>query len=56
MGLSWMSTVFTKLTFRMMLLKRAYNRSEFENFVSQTGFHTADIEESPTGFEVWLKK
>jgi ubiquinone/menaquinone biosynthesis C-methylase UbiE len=56
MGMSWLSRVFTKFTFRFMLLKRAYNRSEFENFVSQTGFHTADIEESPTGFEVWLKK
>ena len=56
MGLSWMSSVFTKLTFRMMLLKRAYTRSEFENFVSQTEFHHADIEETPTGFEVRLQK
>lgn len=56
MGLTWMSSVFTKLTFRMMLLRRAYTRSEFENFVSQTEFHHADIEETPTGFEIRLQK
>ena len=56
MGLSWASSVFTKLTFRFLLLKRAYTRSEFEKFVSQTEFHHADIEESPTGFEIRLLK
>jgi ubiquinone/menaquinone biosynthesis C-methylase UbiE len=56
MALSWMSSVFTKLTFRMMLLKRAYTRGEFENFVSQTEFQRAGIEKSPTGFEITLNK
>lgn len=56
MGLSWASTVFTKLTFRLMLLKRAYTRSEFEKFVSQTGFRHGDIQETPTGFEIRLQK
>src|SRR5579872_6540061 len=36
MGLSWASRIMTKLTFRMMLLKRAYSRADFENFVAQT--------------------
>jgi ubiquinone/menaquinone biosynthesis C-methylase UbiE len=56
MGMSWLSRVFTKFTFRFMLLKRAYTRSEFEDFVSQSEVHTADIEETPTGFEIHLKK
>ena len=56
MGLGWMSTVFTKLTFRFMLLKRAYTRSGFEKFVSQTEFHHADIHEDPIGLEVRLRK
>ena len=56
MGMSWSSTVFTKLTFRFMLLKRAYTRSEFEKFVSETEFHHAGIQESGTGFEIRLQK
>lgn len=56
MGLSWSSRIMTKLTFRMMLLKRAYSRSDFENFVAQTEFHRAEIEQSLTGFEITLRK
>ena len=56
LGMGWASTIFTKLTFRLMLLKRAYTRSEFENFVSQTEFHHADIQETPTGLEITLRK
>jgi hypothetical protein len=39
-----------------MLLKRAYTRSEFEQFLSQTQFRKVDIRESLTGLEVWLEK
>ena len=56
LGMGWASRIFTKLTFRLMLLKRAYTRSEFENFVSQTEFHHADIQENPTGLEITLRK
>jgi ubiquinone/menaquinone biosynthesis C-methylase UbiE len=56
MGMGGISKVFTKFTFRFMLLKRAYTRSEFERFVSQTEFHHADIEETATGFEITLQK
>jgi hypothetical protein len=55
-GLSWGSSVFTKLTFRFMLLKRACTRSEFEKFVSQSEFHHAEIEETLTGLEITLQK
>lgn len=56
LGMGPVSRIFTKLTFRFMLLRRAYTRSEFESFVSQTGFDHADIEESPTGLEIRLRK
>jgi hypothetical protein len=39
-----------------MLIKRAYTKSEFEEFVSQAGFGKCKIVESLTGFEVWLEK
>ena len=55
MGLSWLSKVNTKFTFRI-LRRRAYTRSEFEQFVSQTGFQTADIRENAIGLAVWLEK
>ena len=56
MGMGWMSTVFTKFTFRFMLLKRAYTRKQFEEFVSQSEFHHAEIQETPTGLEIRLLK
>ncbi len=56
MGLSWASTISTKLTFRFMLLKRAYVRSEIEAFVAQTEFHEAEIDVNPMGLEINLRK
>ncbi len=56
MGLTWGSSVFTKLTFRFMLLKRAYRREDFEKFVAQTEFRQAEIEQSLTGLEITLRK
>jgi ubiquinone/menaquinone biosynthesis C-methylase UbiE len=56
MGLSWASSISTKLTFRFMLLKRAYTGGEFEKFIAQTPFHQAQIEETSTGLEITLQK
>jgi ubiquinone/menaquinone biosynthesis C-methylase UbiE len=56
MGLGAASAVMTKLTFRFMLLKRAYTRGEFERFIEQSGFRPAEIQEEPIGFEIWLTK
>lgn len=56
MGLGAMSSIMTKLTFRFMLLKRAYTRGEFEQFIAKSGFPPADIRETPIGFEIWLRK
>jgi ubiquinone/menaquinone biosynthesis C-methylase UbiE len=56
MDLSWISAIMTKLTFRTMLLKRAYTRVDFENFISQTEFKRGDFHETATGFEIQLEK
>jgi ubiquinone/menaquinone biosynthesis C-methylase UbiE len=48
--------VITKLTFRFMLLKRAYTKSEFENLVGQTKFRSCEISEDCIAFEVSLRK
>lgn len=48
--------LMTKLTFRFMLIKRAYTRKQFETFASQTKFKTCRIKETLIGFEIWLEK
>ena len=56
MRLGRVNTVITKLTFRYMLLKRAYTRSEFEQFLSQTKFGHIDIKEDLLGLELSLQR
>jgi ubiquinone/menaquinone biosynthesis C-methylase UbiE len=48
--------IITKFTFRHMLLKRAYTKSEFEQMVSRTKFQRAEIHENLLGLEVVLSK
>lgn len=54
MGLGAVNTIVTKLTFRFMLLKRAYTKSEFEEFLSHTKFGPVEIREELTGLELLL--
>ena len=56
MNMGAINSVVTKLTFRLMLLKRAYTRDEFNQFISESGFENFDIQEVPIGFEIWLSK
>ena len=56
MGMSLFSRWMTKLTFRLMLLKRAYTRDELDKMVTQTEFTKTEIAENEIGFEVWLTK
>ncbi|MBV9498160.1 MAG: class I SAM-dependent methyltransferase [Acidobacteriaceae bacterium] len=56
MELGAVNSIITKLTFRFMLLKRAYTRLEFEQFLAQTKFQEIEIQESPIGLELWLTK
>ena len=56
MHLGLVSTMMTKLTFRFMLLKRAYTRAQFEELLSHTKFGGIEIAEGPIGFELSLKR
>jgi len=56
MRLGRVNTFLTKLAFRFMLLKRAYTRREFEQFLSQTRFGPAEIREDLTGLELLLQR
>jgi len=56
MGLNWINTVFTKLTFRTFLLKNAYTKNEIKELASHTDFKKCKIPEDPIGFELWLEK
>ena len=46
--------MISKLTFRFMLLKRAYTRKQFEEFLAQTKFAPIDIREEQVGLELSL--
>jgi len=46
----------TKLTFRFILLKRAYTKREFEHFLAQTDFGSNEIKEDLTGLELVLQR
>jgi len=56
MRLGRVNTVLTKLAFRFMLLKRAYTRKEFEQFLAQTKFGPIDIQEDLAGLELTLHR
>jgi ubiquinone/menaquinone biosynthesis C-methylase UbiE len=51
-----LNSAVMKMTFRMMLLKRAYTRGDFERFISESGFQNSQIAAAPLGFEIALVK
>lgn len=55
-GLGMVSRWMTKLTFRFMLIKRAYTSAEFHQMVSETSFGRCELRPDDIGFEVWLQK
>lgn len=56
MNVSRMNAFVTRLTFRFVLLKRAYSRAGFEALIAQTLFTSADIVEDRIGLEVSLHR
>lgn len=56
MNLGIVNAILTRLTFRFMLLKRAYTKGEFEQLISETKFHDVRIREDLIGLEVLLSK
>lgn len=56
MKLSRINSFMTKLTFRRMLLKSAYTKSQIRDIASKSRFGTCDVRDEGIGFEVWLRK
>src|SRR6516165_5606718 len=56
LNLGTVNGILTKLTFRFMLLKRAYTKSEFEDMISRTKFSDIKIQEDLMGFEILLSR
>ncbi|HTV81938.1 MAG TPA: class I SAM-dependent methyltransferase [Acidobacteriaceae bacterium] len=56
MGLSLINRIFTKLTFRFLLIPNAYAREHIEQMLWQTQFSRTTIDEGGIGFEIWLTK
>lgn len=56
MSVGAVNGIITKWTFRFMLLKRAYTRRQFEELISKTKFHHAEIRENLIGLEILLSK
>ncbi len=56
MGLGWINTFMTKMTFRHMLIKRAYTSDQFRSMAAASRFGSCTIEESPIGLGVTLCK
>lgn len=56
MGVGAINRLITKFTFRFMLLKRAYTRKQFEEFLAQTKFGPMDIREELVGLELSLQR
>ncbi len=46
--------LITKFTFRHVLLKRAYTKRDFEQFVDQTAFGPVEIDQNDLGLELTL--
>lgn len=54
--LSWMNSLIYKLTFRYMLIPRAYSKEEFLQMASRSKFGKSHVDASGIGLEVTLEK
>lgn len=55
-GMDRISRWMTTLTFRFMLLKRAYTVPQFEQMLAQIPFRRVEVRQEPLGVELWFEK
>jgi ubiquinone/menaquinone biosynthesis C-methylase UbiE len=48
--------MFVYLTFRFMLVRRAYTKAEFQRMIARSGFRRVEIREELIGLEILLEK
>jgi ubiquinone/menaquinone biosynthesis C-methylase UbiE len=56
MRLSWFDSIFTKLTFRHVLIKRAYTSAQFRSMAAASRFGKCEVKESPIALDVTFVK
>ena len=56
LGLGWFDALFTKMTFRFMLIPRAYTKDQVAGMASESKFGTCEIAGAPAGMEILLRK
>ena len=56
LGVSWINRLFMMVTFRGMLIKRAYPIDDIRRMTAQAGWLNPRIELHPIGFEAWTTK
>ena len=56
MGVSRLNRWMTLLTFRFMLLKRAYTKPVLEQMLAQVPFRKVEVREVGLGVEIWFEK
>jgi ubiquinone/menaquinone biosynthesis C-methylase UbiE len=54
LGVGWLNRQFMMLTFRNMLIKRAYPLPEVHRMAEEAGWKEPKIETTPLGFEAWI--
>ncbi|HTU51057.1 MAG TPA: class I SAM-dependent methyltransferase, partial [Acidobacteriaceae bacterium] len=55
-GIGTINRWMTLLTFRFMLLKRAYTRQEIEQMLGQVPFRRTEVQQNAIGMEIWFEK
>jgi ubiquinone/menaquinone biosynthesis C-methylase UbiE len=55
-GIGLFSRWMTSLTFRFMLLKRAYTKQKLEEMLAGVGFSKAEVRANDIGMEAWFEK
>ncbi len=56
LGVSWFNRKFMMLTFRGMLIKRAYPLEEIRQMAAEAAWKDVRMETTPVGFAAWVKK
>ena len=56
MGLTWWNRMITNLTFKHVLIKRAYPLEEIRRMTKDAGWSNLQINATEVGFEAWVTK
>jgi ubiquinone/menaquinone biosynthesis C-methylase UbiE len=54
--LGWINSLLYKVTFRHLLIPRAYSKAQFMEMASRSHFGVSEINEAELGFEIVLRK